>query len=352
MRAFLCFLILEGMAFAQTSNPLIWSGTNAKDLTSGGVMTAHLVVPEGGAITGTDKATIVAPALAADITLTLPAATGTITALGPDISLTTEVTGVLPIANGGSNKAITLASGGLIWGDADSFETSAAGTASDWALSGGTGTPTFSSTTTTAKVIDGTADAIQLRIQGNGTQTNDLFVVEKDDGTDLLEVTNTAGTKIKGTTLGTSVAAGFVGQYLESATALTNVAANNTAASATTLTLTAGDWDCQYTATISANNATFTSAFDAEIWISSTTGNSFTGYSEAVTGVENKQVVPLGTAFVPMSTPIVRVQSDGTNFIINGASVAQTVLQGKMALTNYTSGNPQYAALLRCRRVF
>lgn len=100
--------------------------------------------------------------------LTLPTS-GTVTALGPDISLTAEVSGVLPIANGGSNKALTLASGGLIWGDADSFETGAAGTTSDWALSGGTGAPTFSSTTTTAKTIVVTQP--QLIVGSNATNS-------------------------------------------------------------------------------------------------------------------------------------------------------------------------------------
>lgn len=106
------------------------------------------------------------------------------------INLTTGVTGVLPIANGGTNKALTLAAGGLVWTDADSFEVGAAGTAQQWALSGGTGAPTFSNTTTTGKTIDGSADEVQLTVQGNGTQTSAIFVAETSAGTDLLTVNN------------------------------------------------------------------------------------------------------------------------------------------------------------------
>lgn len=43
------------------------------------------------------------------------------------VVLSADVTGVLPVANGGSNKAMTLDIGGLLWTDADSFEVLAPG---------------------------------------------------------------------------------------------------------------------------------------------------------------------------------------------------------------------------------
>lgn len=152
--------------------------------------------------------------------------------------------GTLSIANGGTNKALTLAAGGLIWSDADSFEVGAAGTASDWALSGGTGAPTFSSTTTTAKIIDGSADAVQLTVEGHSTQTSDILLVQKSDSTDLLNVTNVNGTKIRGTTTNDAAAAGFVGEYIESVqTSLVSTTATNVWRDITSITLTPGDWD-------------------------------------------------------------------------------------------------------------
>lgn len=66
-----------------------------------------------------------------------------------NVSLTTEVTGVLPIANGGTNKGLTLAAGAVAWTDADSFEVSAAGTTGQALISGGTGSPTWFAPTAT-----------------------------------------------------------------------------------------------------------------------------------------------------------------------------------------------------------
>jgi len=50
------------------------------------------------------------------------------------------------------------------------------------------------------QVIDGDTDEIQLRIQGNATQTADIFVVEKSDGTDLFTVDNSGNSTFGGTT--------------------------------------------------------------------------------------------------------------------------------------------------------
>lgn len=94
-------------------------------------------------------------------------------------------------------------------------------------------------------VVDGTIDENQLRVQGHSTQTNDILVVEKSDGTDLVQVTNVNGTKIRGTTTNDAAAAGFVGEYVQgqvvraSATSLTT----GTAKTVTSISLTAGDWD-------------------------------------------------------------------------------------------------------------
>lgn len=53
----------------------------------------------------------------------------------------------------------------------------------------GTGANTF----TAAQVIDGSADAIQLRIKGHSTQTASLVVIENDGGTDLITIDPTVG---------------------------------------------------------------------------------------------------------------------------------------------------------------
>ncbi len=65
----------------------------------------------------------------------------------------TAVTGILPVANGGSNKALTLAAGGLLWTDADSFEVTAAGTTGQILRSTGTTAPAWSTATYPATTV-------------------------------------------------------------------------------------------------------------------------------------------------------------------------------------------------------
>lgn len=113
-----------------------------------------------GALVFATSPTLVTPALGTPSAAVLTNATG--------LPLTTGVTGVLPIANGGTNKALTLAAGGLVWTGADSFEVGAAGIASQWALSGGTGAPTFNDTTTRAKSIQ-TGNNVTLTIGADST---------------------------------------------------------------------------------------------------------------------------------------------------------------------------------------
>lgn len=268
--------------------------------------------------------------------LTLPTS-GTVTALGSDISLTSEVSGVLPIANGGSNKALTLSNGGIVWTDADSFEVvTASSTASDWILSGAAGSPTFSNTTTTAKTIDGSADAVQLTVQGHSTQTSDIFLVEKSDGTDLLQVTNVNGTAIRGTTTNDAAATGFVGQELTqtraraSATGLTTGTALSINASA--LQLTAGDWDV--TATCGIIPAASTTITQNNCSISKTTNTTPTpivtpsGNEVRIVNTYPAAYVPAGDVVLIVPTMRVTLSTQTDFFLVEelafGASTATT----------------------------
>lgn len=119
------------------------------------------------------------------------------------------------------------------------------GTTSQWFTSGdGSGATSWTNTVTTGKTIDGSADEIQLTVQGNGTQTGGIIVAEKSDGTDLLVVTNTEGTDIRGTTTNDTAAAGFVGEVITAVLAFADreslsSGAANTIASAS---ITAGQW--------------------------------------------------------------------------------------------------------------
>ncbi|MEX1997649.1 MAG: MerR family DNA-binding transcriptional regulator, partial [Candidatus Andersenbacteria bacterium] len=54
-------------------------------------------------------------------------------------------------------------------------------------------------TSTGALTIDGSADAIQLTVQGNVTQTSNLLTLEQSDGTDVFTVTNAGNALVAGT---------------------------------------------------------------------------------------------------------------------------------------------------------
>ena len=62
------------------------------------------------------------------------------------VGLTTHVSGTLPIANGGTNGTATPTSGAVAYGTGTAYGFSAAGTSGDFLISGGTGSPTWTST--------------------------------------------------------------------------------------------------------------------------------------------------------------------------------------------------------------
>ena len=62
------------------------------------------------------------------------------------VGLTTHVSGTLPIANGGTNGTATPTSGAVPYGTGTAYDFSSAGTSGDFLISGGTGSPTWTST--------------------------------------------------------------------------------------------------------------------------------------------------------------------------------------------------------------
>lgn len=67
------------------------------------------------------------------------------------VSLTNDTSGVLTLAKGGSEKGLTAAAGGVVYTDADSMEVSAAGATGEFLKSNGSSAPAFAKGNITAK---------------------------------------------------------------------------------------------------------------------------------------------------------------------------------------------------------
>jgi hypothetical protein len=248
----------------------------------------------------------------------------------------------LPLSKGGTNKNMTAVTGGLVYSDADSMEVTSAGTAQNWVLSGGAAAPTMSNTTTTAKTIDGSADAVQLQVEGHSTQTSDIVNVRKSDGsTSVLQVTNVNGTKIRGTTTNDDAAAGFVGEFKEVSLALASKNQLNGAGTAEnlsggTLALTAGDWEISGCFAFDFDSTTRVTEIHGGI--SATTGtmpanstlaqpNVSTGeYSLQMNFASGLNITPNGELFIPINT--YRVSLSGSTTLYPVVSAVFTVANG------------------------
>jgi hypothetical protein len=140
---------------------------------------------------------------------------------------------------------------------------------------------------------------------------------------------------IVGTVAGGNATAGNVGQYVETTvTTATNWATSGQYGDATSISLTAGDWDVTFILTASRNGATFN---EAVAGISQTAGNSSTGLT---TGTN--QILGPGPVATSDSNLIV------PNFRINLTST--TTIYGKISGT-YTVATPQYRCRLSARRI-
>ncbi len=164
--------------FGVTGSPVTTSGTlgltttgtsggipyfsSSSQLASSAALTANRLVLGGGA----GAAPTVAASLGTTTTVLHGNAAGAPT-FGA-VSLTADVSGVLPLANGGTNKNMTAAAGGVVWTDSDSQEVTAAGTAGQYLQSNGTSAPAFASFT---------APTVQIFASGSGTYTTPAGVL-------------------------------------------------------------------------------------------------------------------------------------------------------------------------------
>lgn len=260
---------------------------------------AQVGITTGVSGLGIDMATFLATPTSLNLKTTVTDETGsgslvfatapTITlANGTGLPLTTGVTGVLPIANGGTNSATQN------WVDLMTTQATIAGT------------KTF-----TGQLI------------GKGTATND------DAAAGYIGEILTANT-------GTDTNVGTTNQYFD----------------AVNLTLTAGDWDVSGVLYVDRGTSTYTSVeVDAGIWAAtgnSSTG--LKKGCNFVSMTYGANILTFGT--ISDSTPITRVTSDGTNLAFCGTTASSTQVIRLKGLTHaYSGATPTYQAYIRARRV-
>jgi len=139
--------------------------------TPGVVDTGNLSVTGTSTLTG--GITGAAVNLASNVTGTLPIANGgTGTTSTTFANLTTNVTGTLPIANGGTNSTATATAGGIGYGTGTAHAYTAAGTLNQVLISNGAGAPTWGSATPTA--AQGASMVLVTTVTASSSSTVDV----------------------------------------------------------------------------------------------------------------------------------------------------------------------------------
>jgi hypothetical protein len=210
-------------------------------------------------------------------------------------------------------------------------------------------TPTFASlslTATSNQLVLGTTRTATLtaptpasasRTYTFPDQTGDYSVVASI-GTQTVSGTKTFDGQLigKGTATNDSAAAGYIGEYIESIVAQTNVPAATTVwGDGTSISLTAGDWDVNIIIATIGNGATFTRY---QFGLSSTSGNSTTGLT-------------LGVTLLDASLPVSGVSTGSGTLSNMRVSLSGTTTYYFKVLSVYTVGTPQYAGIISARRV-
>jgi len=232
---------------------------------------------------------------------------------GNSVDLSSEVTGVLPLANGGTNKNITAENGAIVYSDADSFEllspgtsgyvlqTNGAGAAPSWVDISSSGGPwTLSGTalypdSASSNVLIGsttTGDAVH-KLLVTGTNTGKALVVFNETGTNNIFEASASG--VQKFAIDTSGNVDIAGSYKINGTSVlsSNTLGSGVVNSSLTSvgTLTTGTW----------NADTITTDYGGTGLTSYTAGDliyysSGTAFSKLAIGSANQVLVSNGSA--------------------------------------------------------
>lgn len=163
------------------------------------------------------------------------------------------------------------------------------------------------------------------------------------------------GGEVPGSTSGTAIAAGYVGQIITSSqTSLTSVGTSNQYFDARSITLTAGTWLITGYIAYTRNGATITDA-SAVAGLSVTSGNSGVGANVPVNWIDTgSSTYPTTFATVPAALPTMVVRYDGTTLTFpDGSTMTPSggVVYLKGFAMIYSGGPVQYRATLTATRI-
>jgi len=144
----------NGLFFPASNNYTNYISTPTIAITGGGAITGATGLTSSGAITlsglSTDKGIVYANGTGGLLAQTSQGAANTVLhgngSSAPSFSavaLGTDVSGQLPLANGGTNANLTAVAGGIVYSGSSALAFSSAGTSGQCLVSGGTGTPTW-----------------------------------------------------------------------------------------------------------------------------------------------------------------------------------------------------------------
>lgn len=145
----------------------------------------------------------------------------------------------------------------------------------------------------------------------------------------VVNLTSTGTTVLKGTTTNDSAATGNIGEYVEGLFSGVSFPASGTIGDAKSISLTAGDWDASLNVLIERNGSTFT---DAEIGIGFIAGNND---SDLVIGNNRMNFGVIAATVVPGSIPAYRISIASTTTVYvkfeSAYAVATPKLDGRIS---------------------
>lgn len=264
--------------------------------------------------------------------------------IGGELDVTSQVTGALPVANGGTNSNTALENNRIMQSSGGAIVEAAAITAGRALVSDANGIPTHATTTATEiGYVNGVTSAIQTQLNGKvGTTGNETVAGIKTFSDQLIG---------KGTATNDNAAAGYIGEYVFNSRAINlvtsgvadgdafSIDSGNTAANdgnEVGITLSAGDWDITGVAHVELNGSTVTII---RAWIGTGKGNSAAGRvlhenTACIAGA------PLGNTGFALPLPTQRVSLTGNETYYLKAQVHYSV-----------AGTMTCGGILRARRI-